>query len=98
MYDLTPKNTDGMNIREEANTDKDPIGELNFGEHAKGDLIMNLVGGDRWLHITSPKIGWIAIIHNGVELSTVTVDGEPAPDEEYILHVKNGVTRKFILE
>lgn len=106
MYDLTPIRTDGMNIRADHRVDSEDKGDLNYGQHATGTLIYTVQvngeakdakAGDKWLQITSPQVGWVAIVHDGVELSIVT-DGGAIPEDEYILHVKNGVTRKFIPE
>lgn len=58
--------------------------------------------GDNWLEVKSvngvPKSGWVAVVHLGKEYCTLT-DNTPTvpPSEEYILHVKDGVTRKFVL-
>lgn len=84
MYDITPKNADGMNIRVEANTSRPPIGELKFGEHARGDHISLFPNGDKWLQIDFPVLGWIAIVHNGELLSTVTEVGEPSPESPFV--------------
>lgn len=64
--------------------------------------------GDKWLHVTRvngvAEDGWMAITHKGDLISdfvSETPDEPPVEspnDEEYILHVKGNVQRKFILE
>lgn len=91
MYDITPKNKDGMNIRSEHNTTSAIVGSLDFGVHAKGDFTYEIKAdgeakdaklGDQWLHITSPVIGWVAVVHNGTLLSTVT-QGDVPPASKF---------------
>lgn len=57
--------------------------------------------GDQWLHVTQvngmAKDGWMAITHKGVPISDI-VSQTPPVTEEYILHVKDGVQRKFFPE
>lgn len=64
------------------------------------DVVYQFIG-DKWLHVVSvngeARDGWTAIIHKGEPICREVTD-EPEPTEEYILHVKNGVQRKFILE
>lgn len=56
---------------------------------------------DRWLKVLSisgsPASGWIAITNKGIEICHELPIDLP-PSEEYIIHVKDGVERKFVLE
>lgn len=108
MYDITPKSATGMNIRADHNTTSAIVGSLDYGVHGVGDFTYEVKAdgeakdaklGDQWMHVTSPAVGWVAVVHDRTLLSIVTnIGDEPEPTEEYILHVKNGVQRKFILE
>lgn len=59
--------------------------------------VVQAFAGDRWWKVPiNGVMGWIAEIHKGQTLLIATpID---VPTDEYILHVKDGVTRKFILE
>lgn len=58
--------------------------------------------GDQWVHIFEvngvARDGWVAVKHLGVVYTTLVLVVVTPPQQEYILHVKDGVSRKFILE
>lgn len=75
----------------------------NFTQNSYDGTILRALVGDQWVHVYQVngvvKDGWIAVRHLGQNytlLSLIIV--EPTPSDEYVLHVKDGVTRKFILE
>lgn len=76
-----------MSIRAGHTTWDTKLGQLDAGNEAIGDEVFtyaessdNHFAGDSWLRITSPKSGWIAIVHQGVKYSTATLYfPEPTP-------------------
>lgn len=63
--------------------------------------VLSAKAGDKWWRVYeangSPTDGWCSEIHKGVRYLTVRLV-DNTPSEEYILHFKDGVTRKFVLE
>lgn len=87
------------------------LGQINAGQVGKAnpndsytyaqDVIISgevmARAGDKWWKVYEPMAGWVAQRHLGRDYTTTRlVTDNPPPDEEYILHVKNGVTRRFI--
>ncbi len=76
------------------------IGNVKDGSSVRGDRRAS-VAGILYLHLTSPIVGWTKKQWFNVVYQTEPVPPPPPPPpptEEYILHVKDGVTRKFIPE
>ncbi len=65
-------------------------------------LTLRAKAGDQWVHVYEvngvAKDGWLAVKHLGVLYTVLKlIQPAPVPTEEYILHVKDGVTRRFDL-
>ena len=97
-----------MSLRPAPHTSNDAQSQLAAGVTVFGDELhvytepfLTSMIGDKWLHVKeiagSPVDYWVAVIHAGKVYGTLMGEGEP-PSDEYILHVKDGVTRKFVPE
>lgn len=66
--------------------------------------IEKVVSGVKYLHLLTPVNGWSKALWFAYAPVTTTPPTEPptnpppVPTDEYIIHVKNGVSRKFILD
>lgn len=63
--------------------------------------VLRAKAGDKWWKTFevngAPYIGWVAETHLGIRYLNLTFKSvEPPPSEEYIIHYKEGVARKFI--
>lgn len=74
---------------------------MNYAIDSYDGTILKAKAGDQWVHVTEVngiKVdGWIAVKHLGQLFTTLTLV-VVTPSQEHILHVKDGVTRKFVLE
>jgi len=101
-----------LSIRLDKKVESGKIGSIPIGSSAIGDEIYTYTSnvglshvGDKWLRITSPIHGWIAAVHRGQVLATIT-ELPPVPIEQPIggfpkyVRVKHWVERfgKTILE
>lgn len=75
---------------------------FTYTQDSYDGTVLKAKAGDQWVHVYDVNgtavNGWIAVRHMGqvfTVLTTVISNPEPA---EYILHVKDGVTRKFLPE
>lgn len=87
---VKPEVTLGLNVRTAPVTGQ-VIGKVYAGQVIEADEL-----DDGWLHLTSPMVGWSSAQY--IDYEEVPGPVEPPPSGEYILHVKDGVTRKFIPE
>lgn len=89
----------GTNSMAKARTDD----VFNYTIDSYDGAILRAKAGDQWVHVYEVngviKDGWIAVRHLGVPYTVLTLrDITPTPTTEYILHVKDGVTTKFVPE
>jgi GH25 family lysozyme M1 (1,4-beta-N-acetylmuramidase) len=87
--------TPHVNLRKTASKTGEDIGNLYPRDYVRASEV-TIADGLLWLHLTSvngvPVDGWAAAMFIPYRALEVL------PPEEYILHVKDGVTRKFIPE
>jgi hypothetical protein len=84
-YQITPRNSDGSNIRPVPNLSQAPIGRLPFGRFAYGMNAPYKEGTqEEWLPIMEADgqsiTGWVAARHLGIVYAIITVLHEPTPD------------------
>lgn len=77
MYTIV--STSNMSIRPEPNTANDRLAILPAKIPAKGEELVVLDNGDKWLYITEgwSVEGWVAVIHAGKTYCSLT--GAPTP-------------------
>jgi GH25 family lysozyme M1 (1,4-beta-N-acetylmuramidase) len=79
-----------------------PESYYRYTENVYVSGVLRAQAGDVWWRIYEAngveKDGWAAEIHLGRRyLNTTLIEDAPPPSDEYVLHVKDGVTRKFVL-
>ena len=75
---------------------------FTFAADSYDGTVLKAKAGDQWVHVYEvngvARDGWMAVKHLGVPFTTLKlINTTPSPSEEYILHVKDGVTRRFDL-
>jgi len=73
-YEMTTISS-GTRIRKEHNTFSTSIGSVGANVTVTGDELwtapadgVEVKAGDKWLHLTSPQVGWMAYTHKGVPI------------------------------
>jgi len=75
---------------------------FTFTTDSYDGTILKAKAGDQWVHLYEVNgiavNGWVAVKHMGQTYTTLRLITTTPTPTEYILHVKDGVTRKFIPE
>ncbi len=94
QYEVTPAGSTYVNVRVDHNASATDIGDLPVGKRASGNEIWDDgTTSEKWLHALEldgqPIDGWIAIVHNGQTICTVSVTGSTTPpkDDQIVVDV-----------